>query len=295
MEPQRTIEQAHSVQLARSELSSARQDTAAPIADSPRGAFGILSWRANLAVVSGLLAVSMLAWRSTIADSFSMRGMVMGLGQIGALAQGDMSAGVFLAMWVTMMVAMMLPTIAPMVLAHLAVSRRRGRGIHATLVFVAGYLLVWSAIGVLPFLAYKTIAQLGGDTVQSIWLPVLAGAILIVAGAYQFTRWKRLCFDHCQSPMAFVATHDFDGGALSALRAGAVHGAYCLGCCWALTAVLLAVGLMNLVWMVGIFAVFLVEKSWRHGLLVARIAGVLLIVLGAAVMVRPALLAAISL
>jgi predicted metal-binding membrane protein len=266
-----------------------------PKEDTPRAAFGVLPWRFNLAVVVGLLAVSVLAWQSTIEQSLSMSAMVMGLGQIGWLAQGDMSASVFLAMWVTMMVAMMLPTVAPIVLAHLAVTRQRGRGTYATLVFIAGYLLVWSGIGVVPFIAYKAIAQLSDDAAHSMWLPVLAGAILIVAGGYQFTRWKRVCFDHCQSPFAFIVTHDFGGGAASALRAGALHGLFCLGCCWALTAVLLAVGLMNLVWMVGIFAIFLVEKSWRHGLVVAKVTGVLLIVLGAAVIARPALLSTISL
>jgi predicted metal-binding membrane protein len=221
--------------------------------------------------------------------------MVMGLGQIGWRAQGDMGAIVFLGMWVTMMVAMMLPTIVPIVLAHLAVTRQRQRGVHGTLAFIAGYLVVWSAIGLVPFLAYKAIAQIDGDGGPSGWLATLAGAILIAAGAYQFTRWKRICFDHCQSPLAFVATHDFGGGAFGALRAGALHGAFCLGCCWALTAVLLAVGLMNLVWMVAIFAIFVVEKTWRHGLVVAKIAGIVLLVLGFAVMARPALLAMISL
>ena len=124
---------------------------------------------------------------------------------------------------------------------------------------------------------------------------MVAGAVLIVAGGYQFTRWKRSCFRHCQSPLAFVAAHDSDGSAISALRAGALHGAYCLGCCWALTAVLLVVGLMNLIWMAGIFAIFLLEKSWRHGLIVAKLAGIALIVLGVAAMVAPALLATISL
>jgi predicted metal-binding membrane protein len=270
-------------------------EDATPKDDTPRAAFGVLPWRVNLAVVAVLLVVSILAWRSTIEDSHSMRGMVMGLAQIGWLAQGDMSAGVFLAMWMTMMVAMMLPTVAPIVLAHLAVNRQRGRGAYATLVFIAGYLLVWSAIGVVPFFAYKGFAQWSDVAAHSIWLPTLCGAILIVAGGYQFTRWKRICFDHCQSPFAFIITHDFGGGALSALRAGALHGAFCLGCCWALTAVLLAVGLMNLVWMAGIFAIFLAEKSWRHGLLLAKIAGIALIVLGAAVIARPALLASISL
>ncbi|HEX7271719.1 MAG TPA: DUF2182 domain-containing protein [Casimicrobiaceae bacterium] len=267
----------------------------APEEDSPRAAFALLSWRVNLTLIVGLIALSVLAWRSTIQDATSMRGMVMGLGQIGWLAQGDMSGGAFLAMWVTMMAAMMLPTIAPMALAHLGVNRRRGRGIYPTLVFIAGYLLVWSTIGLVPLLAYKALAPLSEDAVLLRWLPALAGGILIVAGAYQFTRWKRVCFEHCQSPFAFVASHDFDGGALSALRAGVIHGMICLGCCWALTAVLLVVGLMNLLWMAGIFAIFVIEKTSKRGLAVARVAGIGLIALGIAVFTRPALLAVIAL
>lgn len=265
-----------------------------PEEDSPRAAFALLSWRVNLAVVIALIVLSALAWRSTVQDAVSMRGMVMGLGQIGWLAQGDMSAGVFLAMWVTMIVAMMLPTVAPMVLAHLGVTRRRGNGIVPTLVFIAGYLLVWSAIGVVPLIAYKAFAPLSDDPALLQWLSALAGAILIVAGAYQFSAWKRICFDHCQSPFAFLASHDFDGGAASALRAGVIHGAFCLGCCWAMTAVLLVVGLMNLLWMAGIFALFFIEKSWKHGLVVAKIAGVALMGLGATVIAHPALLGWIS-
>jgi len=263
--------------------------------DSPRAAFALLSWRVNLAVVVALFALSALAWRSTIQDAVSMRGMVMGFGQVGWLAQGDMSAGIFLAMWVTMMAAMMLPAIAPMVLAHLGVMRRRGRGIVPTLVFIAGYLLVWSAIGAVPLLVYKAFAPLSEDPALLRWLPVLAGTILILAGAYQFSAWKRICLDHCQSPFAFLASHDFDGGSLSALRAGLIHGALCLGCCWAIMTVLLLVGLMNLLWMAGIFALIVVEKNWKHGLLAAKVAGVALVVLGAAVIARPGLLAAISL
>ena len=82
---------------------------------------------------------------------------------------------------------------------------------------------------------------------------------------------------------------------MSALRAGAVHGALCPGCCWALTSVLLVVGLMNLMWMIGIFVLFLVEKSWRHGLVLAKIAGSLLMVLGVAVVAWTALLTLTSL
>jgi predicted metal-binding membrane protein len=262
--------------------------------DTLRAAYSILSWRARLAVAIVLLVLSVLAWLSTIDQAISMNGMVMGLGQIGGRAQGDMSPGIFLAMWVTMMVAMMLPTTAPIVLAHLAITRRQGRGVYPTLVFIAAYLLVWSAIGVVPLIAYKAFAQLTGEAAQSHWLAALAGTILIVAGAYQFTGWKQICFDKCQSPFAFIAAHDFGGGAVSALRAGAVHGLFCLGCCWALTAVLLVVGLMNLMWMAGIFALIFVERSWKHGLVLAKIAGVGLLMLGAMIIARPALLALIS-
>ena len=266
----------------------------APKGDGPRAAFSVLSWRINMAVVIGLVALSVLAWQSTVEQAISMSSMVMGLGQIGGRAQGDMGAAVFLTMWVTMMVAMMLPTVAPFVLAHLAVTRRRGAGVYRTLVFIAGYLLVWSAIGVVPLIAYKAFAQLSSDAADSLWLPALAGAILFVAGSYQFTGWKQYCFDKCQSPFAFIVAHDFAGSALASLRAGAIHGAFCVGCCWALTAVLLVVGLMNLMWMAGIFALFFIEKSWRHGLVLAKIAGVLLMVLGISVVARPAMLAWIS-
>ena len=115
-----------------------------------------------------------------------------------------------------------------------------------------------------------------------------------MAGAYQFTAWKRLCLDKCQSPFTFIVTHDFDGGMRGALRAGIQHGAFCLGCCWALMTVLLVVGLMNLGWMVGLFLVLSAEKSWRHGLLLAKIAGALLIALGLTVIAEPSLLQRIS-
>ena len=108
--------------------------SAAP--DTPRGAFAVLSWRINAAAVVVLLALSAFAWRSTLRDAEEMRMMAMGLGHIGVLMPGMMSAPWFLAMWATMMAAMMLPAVAPMALAHLAVTRRRGDGPLATVVFV---------------------------------------------------------------------------------------------------------------------------------------------------------------
>src|SRR5262249_31559994 len=211
--------------------------------DRPRAAFALLTWRVKLVVIAFLVVVSVLAWRSTIEQANAMSGMVMGLGHIGSKFQGGISAVALITMWVTMMAAMMLPTVAPMVLAHFAVTRERD-GALPTVAFVGGYLVAWTAAGLLPLLAYWAFAQLGNEAAQSRWLPALAGAILVVAGVYQFTSWKRLCLDHCQSPFAFVVTHDFGGGVTGAFRAGAVHGTYCLGCCWAVMAGLVVLGVM---------------------------------------------------
>jgi predicted metal-binding membrane protein len=262
--------------------------------DTPRAAFALLPWRTNLVVIVALIALSALAWRSTIDQASSMSGMVMGLGQIGSRVQGSMSAALFLTMWVTMMTAMMLPTVAPMVLAHLAVARRRGKGAVPTIVFIGAYLLTWSAIGVVPLFAYWSFARLDDSAAHSRWLPTVAGTILIVAGAYQFSGWKQICLAGCLSPFAFIATHDFGGGARSAFRAGIVHGTFCLGCCWALMAVMVVVGLMNLAWMTGIFVLFFLEKHWQHGIVLAKVAGSALVAIGVAVIGWPAVLALIS-
>ncbi len=278
--------------MERPRLTAAHAATT-PEDDAPRSAFALLSWRVNLVVVIVLVAARRIAWRSTIADATAMSGMVMGLGQIGSRFQGTMSAAALLAMWTTMMAAMMLPTVVPIVLAHLAVTRRQG-GILPTVVFVGGYLLVWAAIGVLPMLAYWGFAQLDDEAGQARWLHALCGGILVVAGAYQFTSWKRLCLDGCQSPLAFIVSHDFGGGVAGALRAGAAHGLYCLGCCWAVMAVLIVVGLMNLMWMAGMVVLFFAEKHWIHGLALAKVAGAALVILGLAVVARPGILALIS-
>jgi predicted metal-binding membrane protein len=262
--------------------------------DTPRSAFNLLSWRVNVAVVACLVVLSLPAWLRTAEDARSMSGMVMGLGHVGTRLHGDMGLATFFFMWTIMMVAMMLPTVAPMVLTHLAVVRKQGGGVVPTIVFVVGYLGVWAASGFVPYFVQLGFARLTAEAAHSTWLAPLAGGILIIAGAYQFTGWKQICLGKCQSPFAFIMTHDFRGGARSALRAGIDHGAFCLGCCWALMTVLIVVGLMNLVWMIGLFVVFLAEKSSRHGLLVAKVSGVALVVLGVVVIGRPGILSTIS-
>jgi predicted metal-binding membrane protein len=242
--------------------------------------------------VGVLLALAVVAWWSIVGQAADMGDMASGLGAIGtAMMPFDMSAATFLAMWATMMVAMMFPTVAPIVLLHRMVARRRGDGVLSTIAFAAGYLIVWTAAGLVPLAVLVVFRNVAHDTG---WVAPLGGVVLIVSGAYQFSRWKQACQRACRSPMSFLMTHDFGGGVVGALCTGAAHGAYCLGCCWALMTVLLVVGLMNLVWMAVIAVVFLAEKHWRHGPALARVVGTLVIALGLAVLIQPTLLAAIS-
>ncbi len=255
-----------------------------------RPASSSLPPRIALTVVAGLGAVTAVAWIVTARHAGAMAGMAMGLAQVGTRMPPTVAAPLFLAMWTSMMVAMMLPAAAPMVLAHRMVTRHRGEGSRPTVAFVAGYLLVWAAVGVVPMLSLVGFRVAVGAS----WLRVLAGTVLVGAGLYQLSTWKDRCLRVCRSPLGFVLSHDFAGGVVGALRAGVSHGAWCLGCCWSLMAVLVVVGLMNLVWMAGLAVELWVEKTWRHGVGFSRMAGTAMVALGAAVLAHPELLARVA-
>lgn len=242
----------------------------------------------TLVVLLGLAAV---AWWVTVDTAGGMSSMVRGLADVGRAMPFDMSAALFMAMWLTMMVAMMFPSVAPIVLLHRLVTRRRGVGPLPTAVFALGHLAVWTALGVVPLLVLHSFRQ---TAEPSPWIGRAAGAVLLLAGAYQFTRWKDTCLRACRSPMTFLATHDFGTGLHGTFRTGVAHGLYCAGCCWALMTVLFVVGLMNLAWMALIAAVFLAEKTWRHGVALTRVVGTAVVLLGIVVLVRPSLLDALS-
>jgi predicted metal-binding membrane protein len=187
------------------------------------------------------------------------------------------------AMWAVMMVGMMAGTAAPVMLLFAGAHARRGRTRVplVVLMFGLGYAIVW-----VGFSACAAAAQwaLHGAAMLSMTMAAssrpLAGGILTVAGVYQLTPLKRACLTHCRSPLGFLMTSWRDG-AIGALRMGVHHGAYCLGCCWALMCVLFVVGVMNLVWVAALTVFVLVEKVGPAGVVVARIAGVGMIVLGA--------------
>jgi predicted metal-binding membrane protein len=254
----------------------------------------MLERRVTIGTVVGLVGLAGVAWALTIQQALGMADMVTGLAQVGSRMPNPMTAPVFLLMWLTMMAAMMFPTIAPMVLAHRLVVQHRGEGRVPSVAFVLGYLVVWTAIGLVPLAIFLAFRDLPEDAPLMAWLPRISGLVLLGAGLYQFTPWKRACLRACRTPLSFIMTQDFGSGTPGAFKAGVAHGAYCLGCCWALMAVLVVVGLMNLVWMAAIALVFLVEKNWRHGVLVNRVVGAAIMLPGCAVLVAPDVLGVVT-
>ena len=185
----------------------------------------------------------------------------------------------FLVLWVLMMAAMMLPSIAPTVGLYLHTLRIRSTGRTRMLRsagLVAGYLLAWAAFGVLAFAA----ARAGSEVATRAPRPAAwVGAFLLAgAGLYQLTPLKERCLSHCRSPLGFLVHFGGYPGRLRDLRVGLYHGGYCIGCCWGLMAVLIVVGVMNLAWMTGLAAVVFLEKTWRHGKAFSVVFGIALIV-----------------
>jgi len=178
--------------------------------------------------------------------------------------------GAFVAVWTLMMAAMMLPSVAP--LASLYARSVRSSRIARLSMLVAGYLLVWAAAGVPAYaLAWLT------SWLDSNHPAAAHGAAIAVfagCGIYQLTGLKDRCLAHCRSPFGLLLRYGSFRGRTRDVRVGAHHGAYCLGCCWALMLVLIAVGVMNIVAMVALAVVILVEKVSPRGELIARLAGV---------------------
>jgi predicted metal-binding membrane protein len=202
---------------------------------------------------------------------------------------GGVEVGALTVMWIVMMVAMMTPAAAPMILTFAAVHRRRladGRPAVPTAVFVLGYLAVWSLYSVAAALAQTALHEAALlSPAMAATSPLLAAALLIAAGVFQWTPLKRACLAACRSPLSFLMTGWREGRA-GALVMGVRHGVYCLGCCWALMALLFVAGVMNLLWVAAIAVAVLVEKALPRGDVIGRVMGLALIAAGIAVAVR---------
>jgi len=195
------------------------------------------------------------------------------------------------AMWAVMMIGMMTPSATPMILIYARVGRqaaRQGTPLAASAYFAAGYLLSW-----IGFALVATSAQWALER-AALLTPMMAGAsdmfsgaVLVAAGFYQWTPLKDACLRQCQAPWLFIQRHGgFRSDASGALALGARHGAYCIGCCWALMALLFVGGVMNVLWIAAIAILVLAEKVIPAGRVISRIAGAGLFAGGAWVLVQ---------
>ena len=178
------------------------------------------------------------------------------------------SLGWYVGVWVTMMAAMMLPSAAPMVLLFHRVSTeraRRGQEFVPTWIFVLSYLAVWTLYGLAAYGLYRLVVHFGaGFLAWDRGGPYVAGGAIAAAGLYELTPLKSVCLRHCRSPLHFILGR-WREGRLGAIRMGAEHGAYCVGCCWGLMVVLFALGVMSLTWMAVVAALIGAQKVLRSG------------------------------
>jgi predicted metal-binding membrane protein len=238
-------------------------------------------------VVVALLTLTLLALGYTwwLGTGFDMSGMM----SPHFIPWSAAHSAFMFAMWMVMMVGMMTPSVAPMVLLYVAVGRSSlttGQAFAPASAFVAGYLLSWTA-----FSAAATLAQWLLES-RALILPMmagasrpLAGAVLIAAGIYQWLPIKQSCLSQCRAPLSFVQRHGgFQASARGSLRLGALHGWYCIGCCWVVMALLFAFGVMNFLWIAGLMVFVLIEKVTPHAGIVSRVAGVVATAAGVAMM-----------
>jgi predicted metal-binding membrane protein len=242
--------------------------------------------RQQAAILACLAVLAGIAWAVLIVQARGMNGMAM------SLTMG-MDAGLFFAIWVAMMAAMMFPAAAPMVLMFAQVQagkRRQGQEAVSTWIFVGVYLAVWAVVGALAYLLAVGAQNLGSSVG---WIgengPRFGGILLIAAGIYQVTPLKRACLRQCRSPLAFLLTSWRDG-VTGAVRMGLSHGLYCLGCCWLLFAILFPLGMMNIALLAVVTLLIFAEKSLPYGDRLSWGIAAVLIGYGLAVVVSPGIL-----
>lgn len=221
-----------------------------------------------------MLGVAALAWAGVIAYA---RDTGNGIGTMG------MPLVEFVSMWSLMMTAMMLPAVGPV--ASLYLRTINSNRIHRLSLFVGGYLIVWSAVGVPVYLALRVVDDHISDAGSTI--RAVAVALLAIAGLYQLTPLKAVCLRHCRSPLGQLLRYGEAKGRGRDLKVAVHHAGFCLGCCWPFMALFVAFGVMNVWAMLGLAAVVVSEKLSRHGETIGRVAGAAFIVLALFVAVSP--------
>jgi len=243
--------------------------------------------RDRLIAIIGLGLVSGLAWAYVLTGAGLEPSTMTGM-RPSVWTAAD--AALMLSMWWIMMIAMMTPSAAPTVLLYARVHRHalahgREGGLAPTSMFMAGYLAAWLGFSVVATGLHWSLEREGmlSAAAMSARSDRLAGGLLIGVGLYQLSPFKEVCLSHCRAPAAFLSRH-WRPGRRGALRLGVLHGAYCVGCCWMLMALLFVGGVMNLVWIAALGMFVMVEKLLPGGGWTARVAGTTLIAWGAAVL-----------
>ena len=260
--------------------------------------------RRDRAIIIGALGVlTLLAWSDLVwlANDVAMDGMDMTGYRMIPAGQALMMpatspwqpiefAYVF-AMWVAMMIGMMLPSAAPIILIYARVGRQTaaGRPFASTGWFAGGYLLAWIAFSLVATSAQWALERASLLTPMMESASKIVGAtLLILAGLYQWSPLKDVCLSQCQAPLAFILSYGgFQGAATGSLKLGFRNGLYCLGCCWALMALLFALGVMNLFWIAALAILVLLEKVMPSGRAIARIAGLAFLAGGVWMLLQP--------
>ncbi len=227
---------------------------------------------AALALIAGI------AWLAVITVSLDMGN---GSGTMG------LALWAFVGVWALMMTAMMLPSVAPVASLYVrAMPGTGGRRWWRLALFVGGYLLVWTASALPAYLLLRIVDELVAGESWSRWI---AATVFVVGGIYQLTPLKQRCLLHCRSPLGLLLHYGSYRGRTRDLRAALHHGAYCLGCCWALMLLFIAFGAMNIVAMVGLATVVFTEKVSPHGDRLSHVFGIACLALAAAVLIWPAI------
>ena len=242
--------------------------------------------RISAAVPVVLLGCAVIGWwwsrRAGMDD-----GGTQGMDGMERMAMTTMSLGAFVLAWVAMMAAMMLPAVIPVVRLY-ALAAAQGRA-APTSFFTLGYLAVWSAMAAPAYVAWRALQEPLADGRP--WVARVAGVTFLVAAVWQVTPLKAVCLRHCRSPLGFFMR--FGSGIrspLGALRMGAAHGGFCLGCCWAIFAVLVVLGTMNLAWMAALTVLIVLEKNAPRGPQLATAAAVVLAGFGTWLLLDPSIL-----
>ena len=242
-----------------------------------------LSRRDRTVVAGALAGIVVLAWTYILLGAGVDTAMNMAMGDVMMPMPWTLATfRVMLVMWIVMMTAMMLPSAAPMILLFATINRRRSGTStpYATGLFALAYLSLWAA-----FSLAATCAQWGLEHARLLSATMatastsLTGVVFLLAGVYQLTPLKQACLRRCRSPLEFLS-HYWQGGALGAFRMGLRHGLFCLGCCWAMMALLFVGGLMNVLWIAALALCVLAEKVVPAGSLLGQAGGVALILWG---------------